>query len=659
MVNPKFNRSYSMRGLAVYLLFFAAMLATIKIYLPALHGPFVFDDQINIVNNQHLRLHDLSWQALREAAMSMPSGMLNRPVSMLSFALNYYTVRADLSPFPTAYYFKLTNLVIHLLNGVAIFALTNLLVANVRRRLQPRLPASYASWLALVVASAWLLHPLNITGVLYVVQRMTSLESLFVLLGLSFYVAGRDLLDHNPVGGTALVLCGLLVFTPLAVFSKESGLLMPLFVLLIEFFIYRFETAPDKKKLLYGFFIIFVAIPLVAAGLYIASHSDVITAGYLRRDFNLEERLLSEGRVIWFYLRQVLVPSTALMGLYHDDFTVSHGLLAPWSTLAALAGLLLLVSLAWVLRKREPLVALGIAFFLIGHSMESTVIPLELVHEHRNYLPMFGILLAFFHIILHPLIAPGTLKARTLLAGLLVPLFTFGTVSRAEDWTSPAALWQTEVRNHPKSVRANIANGDFYSNAIPLDSPSEAMYFQMAQEAYGQVLSFDRYNTNALFALIRLSSLHERPMDPAWLMDLGYGLEHNVLPLNTNDRLVDMAICIGSDKCPLKRAELLRLIDAALKNDRVPGGDKALIRSAQIFYLFNVEHDYAGALAATRSALQLDAGIEYRQWLATIYVAMHRTADAREQIAIIREMDRNKLKAKDLEALEQQLASGQ
>ena len=101
-------------------------------------------------------------------------------------------------------------------------------------------------------------------------------------------------------------------------------------------------------------------------------------AGYELRSFTLLERLLTEARVLWFYLGLIVLPRFEAFGLYHDDISLSTGLLMPWTTLPALLGLAGLVGIAWHVRNRAPLLAFGIAWFLIGHSLESTVLPLEI-----------------------------------------------------------------------------------------------------------------------------------------------------------------------------------------------------------------------------------------------------------------------------------------
>ncbi len=101
------------------------LLAVYFVYHIGLNGPVIFDDALNIVKNVHIRIRDLSLASLREAAYSSPSGLFLRPLSMLSFALNFYFLDGNLSPT----LFKLTNLVIHMLNGAGIYVLTCMLVS--------------------------------------------------------------------------------------------------------------------------------------------------------------------------------------------------------------------------------------------------------------------------------------------------------------------------------------------------------------------------------------------------------------------------------------------------------------------------------------------------------------------------------------------------
>ncbi len=223
------------------------LFAAIAVYTPGLSGPFFFDDIFNIQNNPNLRLAQLDPEALRLAAFSTDSGPFQRPISMASFALNFYFFGEGAASF------KAVNLGIHLLNGVLIFLLSRLLLRQAARRADLRLRGDRAGLAAGLIAAVWLVHPLNLTGVLYAVQRMTSLSALFVLLALLAYLQGRLRLPDRRLQGVALLAASAL-FWLCGLASKENALLLPWYIFLIEWlFLYplqpRQPPAPGVRRL--------------------------------------------------------------------------------------------------------------------------------------------------------------------------------------------------------------------------------------------------------------------------------------------------------------------------------------------------------------------------------------------------------------------------
>ncbi len=201
----------SQRSTLPWWILFAAFAVTLAVYWPGLSGGFLFDDYPNIVDNHGVQPHDASLASLVGTALSSSSSEFKRPLASLSFAVNY--LASGLDP----YWMKLTNLVIHLLNGLLVFllarALLQCLPVGARSRAMPfneheqdldkgiareRAPTGARGVddqrigvIAALIAAGWMLLPINLTGVLYVVQRMESMANLFVLLGLLGYVAGR------------------------------------------------------------------------------------------------------------------------------------------------------------------------------------------------------------------------------------------------------------------------------------------------------------------------------------------------------------------------------------------------------------------------------------------------------------------------------------
>lgn len=347
----------------------ALLLASAAIYWPGLGGPFMLDDLGSLrVLAETGGVHDLRG-LLRFLAADI-SSPVGRPLANLSFLLNYQDWPA--SPWP----FKLTNLGLHLAVGGLLFLLARALLAGA-------IPARQADWAALLVAAVWLLNPLNVSTTLYVVQRMAQLAALFVLAGLLAYVHGRRRLAARPRQGYAWMTAGVTLLAALAVLGKENGALLPLLAMVLEYTVLRHHlrlAAPDRRWTL-----VFLWLPsaILLAALFHASGP----AAYAPRDFTLAERLLTECRVLFDYAWRWFNPLQPPRGVLADGYAVSRGLLAPWTTLPALAGLL--AALAWALRqrRRHPLAALAVLFFLAGHAMESTVVPLEIYFEHRNYLP--------------------------------------------------------------------------------------------------------------------------------------------------------------------------------------------------------------------------------------------------------------------------------
>ena len=425
-----------------------AVMATFFVYLPGLSGSFFFDDHPNIALNPSVKLADLSWESLRLAWSSGTSGQFGRPVSQLSFALNYFF--SGFSPFA----FKLTNLIIHCLNGVLVFLLAYQLLDSMRQRLN----TGYVGVYAALLASVWLLHPIQLTSVLYAVQRMTSLSAFFLLAALIFHIMARRRSDGWQ--GTAfLLIMAWGVCWPLSILSKETGVLFPGFVAAYELIIRRSERG--QLDTTGRVFLALSLIVLVGIIPYLASpFGQWFLSGYEIRSFSLAERLLTESRVIWAYLGWVAFPSLGSFALFHDDIVVSTSFTNPWSTLPALFGLVGLVLWVAFNSRRFPLAAFGILWFLIGQSLELTFIPLELAHEHRNYLPLLGILLVPVAWLDNLAARPGVTRTLALtMAAVALVYPAFVTAMRSDMYANETIRTQVEAQFHPDSARTNYEAG--------------------------------------------------------------------------------------------------------------------------------------------------------------------------------------------------------
>ncbi|MCR4298185.1 MAG: hypothetical protein NUV75_05455, partial [Gallionella sp.] len=351
-------------------------LLALLLYFPGLGGSFLLDDFANIIENPALHIGTLSFSSLWEAAFSSNAGPLRRPVAMLSFALNFHF--DGLSPV----YYKAVNISIHLATAIALFFLTEALL----RRLavdEITSPKSLSQrQLAALITVLWALHPLHVSTVLYVVQRMTELAALFSAIGVLLYVRGREMLiAGKPRYGIMLVALGAIGCGMLAALSKENGALLPVLLLIVEMLFFRGTRNQPFTKLV----LVLLALQTAAILAYLL-YAWVGPSNPIR-DFTPTERLLTETRILFSYAGQILVPRIDQMSLLDENTAVSRGLLAPLSTAAAVIAMLALISGSlWAACKNKatPFV-FGIGWFLAGHLLESTVIPLKLRFEHRNY----------------------------------------------------------------------------------------------------------------------------------------------------------------------------------------------------------------------------------------------------------------------------------
>ncbi|MBZ0224276.1 MAG: hypothetical protein K8F35_14770 [Dokdonella sp.] len=421
-----------------------SLLAAALIYWAGLNGPLVFDDAQNLAALNDWLAGRTTWLA---AVFGNSSGMLGRSVSMASLVANIAVLG------PTTWSLKLGNLLIHLVNGLLVFALLSSLA---RQGLWGATEGRAARWAVWLGGTAWLLHPLLASTVLYVIQRMAMLSTLFVLLAMLAYLHGRAQLHTRPVLARVCLLVLVPAFTILGTLAKENGIVAPALCALLELTVFRPRRGQRMAWQARTFISLALALPaLIALGLTIAQ-APVVVSGYANRPFTLIERLLTECRVLWDYLGAFLAPSSAHLGLYHDDYAISRSLTKPPATLAAILGWLFVLIAAWRLRRTIPGVTLGIGMFLIGHSLESTIFPLLIYFEHRNYLPSIGLTIALLSLVIFTIHATPTRLARlpaiaTASGCLLIGALALTTFAQAHVWSSNELLLRQALKNHPNS----------------------------------------------------------------------------------------------------------------------------------------------------------------------------------------------------------------
>ncbi|MBA2077897.1 hypothetical protein [Rhodanobacter sp. PCA2] len=456
---------------------FSALLLITAAFWPALPGGYIFDDYPIFAENPAIHVSGWHW-AEWHRVWTWSHINIQRPLAMLSYALNYALGNG-------IWGFKFTNLLIHLFNTVLVLLLA-------RRLLAAGWPApagdddkahwrSLGGW-ALGIALAWAIHPLQVSAVMYVVQRMELMGFSFVLLALLTYWRARQLQLAGRRGWPWLLLCGVLVVVGYG--AKETVVLVLGYALLIELTLLHFAAGkPALSRAWKVFYTVGCLCAATAFLFYLLPHY-ATAAAYAGRDFTAWQRELTQLRVLPLYLYWSVLPLPSHLVFYYDNFPASTGWLHPATTLYGGLFLLVLIGVAVAIRKRRPLLALGIAWFFMANALTSAPIALELVFEHRNYPALFGVVLA-----LADLVQWITQRSRSrvfiLVACVLILNLGVLTALRAATWGSKLLLATTLVDYNPGSARAaqDLARSYMAMSGGNPDSPLYSLSIQQLERA--------------------------------------------------------------------------------------------------------------------------------------------------------------------------------
>ena len=395
----------------------------ILIYADTLTTPFIFDDLVNIQKNPHIRVPTLSFENLAWAGFNSPEG--RRPVANISFALNYYFNGYNLVGYHAL------NILIHLTCGILLYFLAQATLQTPALRLR----YEKFGWIPFVTVFIWMVHPLQTQSVAYIVQRMNSMAAMFYVLSMLFYVKFRL---STASRAKWPLLAGCVIAALLAFGTKEITATLPIFILLYEWYFFQELSSQWAKRnflLLGGVFLLFIIIALVYLDYNPVAK---ILKGYEIRDFTPVQRVLTQFRVVIFYISLLLWPNPSRLNLDHD-FALSYSLLSPATTLMAITAIIGLIAFAILTARKEPLLSFGIIWFFGNLMIESSIIGLELVFEHRNYLPaMFAILAIValaFRCLKHALPVALALS-------LVGALFCVWTYERNKVWADEITLYR-------------------------------------------------------------------------------------------------------------------------------------------------------------------------------------------------------------------------
>ncbi|MFO7603915.1 MAG: hypothetical protein R6X06_08875 [Gammaproteobacteria bacterium] len=463
----KFDKNASLSGKSQWVIALAlvfTLVITFLTYQPALEGNFFTLDDAPTLSPMANHGGVDSLENLVRYAFSGDTGPGGRPLALLSFLI-------DDNQWPgTPSSFRYTNILLHLLTGVFIFLISRKLLGLAVEN------KGFVSGLSLFVMALWLLHPMNSTTVLYIVQRMTILFSLFVAMGLYSYLYLRTRI--NTVGerkALALLFASVGFFTLAGVLAKENAALLPLYIAVIEF-AFGSKLPPLSRGVRKVQKIALGAIVFTFT-VYIISKWPQFSKSYEYRDFSLLERLLVEPVILFDYLSRIILPRPFGISLFHDNAIsyLENGVVVALSITSVFA----LLGLAIGARKSHPMLTFAILWFFVGHSVESTILPLELYFEHRNYLPMLGVIVALAYYLgnmfqattsSHKLLAN---RGSVFISAMLVLLALFSSQYLAKQWRSSYIFYTNAIQTQPDSLRANLL---YYFYVINKHAETEKKY---------------------------------------------------------------------------------------------------------------------------------------------------------------------------------------
>ena len=441
---------YGCPAAVISLAFFGLLIFGYFFFSPGLPGPLLIDDNVHLPKLSGSGTGIDSFSEVLNLGFPITGGS-PRTLSYLSLLINDNNWPSDPSGF------RRTNLLLHLINVVLVFAFSRQLISIYRREPQA---STTSTWLALLAATLWMIHPLQLSPIYLIVQRMTLLGATFSLLALISYINARRQALNHPRRALVLLTLAFGAFLSLGVFAKEIAISVVFYVLVLEATLLRRCDVP-RPTWWKPWAAVYIAGPLLLLAIYATRIFADQANAYAIRDFDLAQRLLSEARVLFTYLKVILVPTPAATGPFHDGFVSSSSLFAPPTTFWAVLGLTGLLASALYARKRAPLYAFPILWFLAGHLLEGSVIPLELYFEHRNYLSMLGIVIA---LTLTPVIAPKQMRP-LIAAGLLayVGLAFLVTMSSTHIWGSKPLIAEIWSKENPLSARAQTVAISYYA----------------------------------------------------------------------------------------------------------------------------------------------------------------------------------------------------
>lgn len=576
-------------------------------------GSFILDDMPNLSIVGQLPPNPGLGDMLYLAG-SGTAGVLGRSLSLFSFLLQYES-------WPDPVNFKWVNLLLHLMNGGLLAVLCILIGKN-----QDSLSLKPVS--LILIAFIWLAHPMQVSTVLYVVQRMTELSASFVLLGCVVYLWGRlKLLKGNIRSGVALMAVAPFLFGLLGLLSKENGVLIFPYLAVLEL---TLLSSPRLDDVLIKTRRYVVYVPLCVGALAFLVYLPSALQGYDVKPFDLQERLLTQFPVLLTYLAGFALLLPNYLGLFHDDFPLAISLFQPYWVPLSIVLCLALITLATVKRQSWPLFSFAVLWFVVGHALESTVLPLEIYFEHRNYLPLFGPVFALIVGLQNYMETAAPRVRVALLTGssLFVFVMCLQTYQQSYLWGNSLAQAQHSVRQHPNSYRAQ-------ANLVQALSDSGQHQVAFQQHLHGMNANPPRIEQYARWLEFRCILPNIPLPEDSVLENQASNARQSYAVIGI---LNNLTFGIVQSRCPNGPTEQLQLVLQKLAENPAFEASKPDLLFLQSLFLARAG-DFGGALPLANQSLSLRADVRVALYRVAWLIASGQMEMAKEELQRVEEVD--------------------
>jgi tetratricopeptide (TPR) repeat protein len=575
---------------------FLILIACILTYSNSFQASWHFDDEPVILGSDNVHLKEISLSALARTTSfllndsSSQDAMRFRPVAAISFALNWYA-GAD-----RVFGYHVVNVGVHILCTWVLFFL---LLSFFRTPILSGCCEGDEQNIALLAAFLWAVHPIQTQAVTYIVQRMTLLSTLFYLSGLLCFIHGRIRAERRP---RLLFFSGCFFFLLLAMGSKENAVMFPLSLVLVEFVFFNNLSVGTRLKTSFRIILagtVSTGILSVLVAYSTMSHPFAyISSVSSARSFTLVERLMTEPRIVIGYLTQIFYPLLTRFSIEHS-VAVSTSLLNPVTTLASIVLISGLLVFALFQIQKKPILSFSILFFFLNHIMESTVIPLELVFEHRNYLPSAFIFFPAALAIVQGLRYYQRKGRQTMFSICFVFTASFmivlgaTTYMRNAAWSSERTLWEDALSKAPQSARPYERLANYYNNAGLIDTALSLYETARTKQRASRISLADNYTNSGNIYSIRMD------------FEKALGLYDRAISINPTHpkTMYNKALTLAD----MGRWEETKNIMNLLISNEIPSWENYNLLGMALLKL----NDPADALNYFRKALQISPGNVY------------------------------------------------